>query len=43
MPEGRLQVTDSQGRRMVRLDRPVFIIGRRTTADLQLVSAYVSR
>jgi phosphoserine phosphatase RsbU/P len=43
MPEGRLQVTDSQGRRIVRLDRPVFIIGRRTTADLQLVSADVSR
>src|SRR5687767_3116485 len=43
MPEGRLQVTDSQGRRMVKLERPVFIIGRRTTADLQLVSADVSR
>jgi sigma-B regulation protein RsbU (phosphoserine phosphatase) len=43
MPDGRLQVTDSQGRRIVRLDRPVFLIGRRTTADLQLVSADVSR
>jgi serine phosphatase RsbU (regulator of sigma subunit) len=43
MAEGRLQVTDSQGRRIVRLDRPVFLIGRRTTADLQLVSADVSR
>jgi serine phosphatase RsbU (regulator of sigma subunit) len=43
MPDGRLQVTDSQGRRVVRLDRPVFLIGRRTTADLQLVSADVSR
>jgi len=43
MPDGRLQVTDSQGRRVVRLDRPVFVIGRRTTADLQLVSADVSR
>ena len=43
MADGRLQVTDSQGRRIVRLDRPVFIMGRRTTADLQLVSADVSR
>jgi len=43
MPDGRLQVTDSQGRRIVRLERPVFVIGRRTTADLQLVSADVSR
>ena len=43
MSEGRLQVTDSQGRRIVRLDRPLFIMGRRTTADLQLVSADVSR
>jgi serine phosphatase RsbU (regulator of sigma subunit)/pSer/pThr/pTyr-binding forkhead associated (FHA) protein len=43
MPEGRLQVTDSQGRRIVPLDRPLFLIGRRTTADLQLVNADVSR
>jgi phosphoserine phosphatase RsbU/P len=43
MPDGRLQVTDSQGRRIVKLDRPVFLMGRRTTADLQLVSADVSR
>src|SRR5436190_11215804 len=43
MAEGRLQVSDSQGRRIVRLDRPLFIMGRRTTADLQLVSADVSR
>ena len=43
MAEGRLQVTDSQGRRIVRLERPIFIMGRRTTADLQLVSADVSR
>jgi len=43
MSDGRLQVTDGQGRRVIRLDRPVFLIGRRTTADLQLVSADVSR
>jgi serine phosphatase RsbU (regulator of sigma subunit) len=43
MGDARLQVTDSQGRRILRLERPVFVIGRRTTADLQLVSADVSR
>lgn len=39
----RLQVTDSQGRRIVVLDKPIFIIGRRTAADLQLVNADISR
>jgi len=43
MTDARLQVTDSQGRRMVPLDKPVFIIGRRTAADLQLVNADISR
>jgi sigma-B regulation protein RsbU (phosphoserine phosphatase) len=43
MTDGRLQVTDRQGRRVIRLDRPVFVIGRRTTADLQLVNADISR
>jgi serine phosphatase RsbU (regulator of sigma subunit) len=43
MDEARLQVTDSQGRRVVPLDKPVFVIGRRTAADLQLVSADISR
>src|SRR6266498_5009068 len=43
MPDARIQVTDSQGRRVIRLDRPVFLMGRRTTADLQLVSTDVSR
>ena len=38
-----LQVTDSAGRRIVPLDKPLFIIGRRTAADLQLVNADVSR
>jgi serine phosphatase RsbU (regulator of sigma subunit) len=41
--EARLQVIDNQGRRMVPLDKPVFIIGRRTAADLQLLNADVSR
>jgi phosphoserine phosphatase RsbU/P len=43
MPDARLHVTDAQGRRVVVLDKPVFIIGRRTAADLQLVNADVSR
>jgi serine phosphatase RsbU (regulator of sigma subunit) len=41
--EARLHVTDSQGRRVVALDRPQFLIGRRTSADLQIVSTDVSR
>ena len=41
--DARLQVTDSGGRRVVSLDKPVFLIGRRTAADLQLVNADVSR
>jgi serine phosphatase RsbU (regulator of sigma subunit) len=43
MSEARLHVTDSQGRRVVVLDRPLFMIGRRTSADLQIVSTDVSR
>ena len=43
MTDARLQITDSQGRRVVPLDKPMFIIGRRTAADLQLVSADISR
>ena len=43
MSEARLHVTDSQGRRVVVLDRPLFMIGRRTSADLQVVSTDVSR
>jgi len=43
MPEARLKVTDSQGRRFVALSKPVFTIGRRTAADLQIVSTDVSR
>lgn len=41
--DARLQVIDSTGRRLVTLDKPVFIIGRRTAADLQLLNADVSR
>jgi serine phosphatase RsbU (regulator of sigma subunit) len=43
MNEPRLQVTDSQGRRIITLDKPIFVIGRRTAADLQLVNADISR
>ena len=43
MAEARLHVSDSQGRRVVVLDRPLFLIGRRTAADLQIVSTDVSR
>jgi sigma-B regulation protein RsbU (phosphoserine phosphatase) len=43
MPEARLKVTDSQGRRFVSLTKPIFTIGRRTAADLQIVSTDVSR
>src|SRR5262249_10320344 len=43
MSEPRLKVADAQGRRVVTIDKPVFTIGRRTAADLQLVSTDVSR
>ena len=43
MTGARLQVTDSSGRRSVALGKPVFVIGRRTAADLQFVNADVSR
>ena len=43
MMDARLQVTDPNGRRVVPLDKAVFIIGRRTAADLQLLNADVSR
>jgi serine phosphatase RsbU (regulator of sigma subunit) len=38
-----LHVHEPQGRRVVPLDKPSFIIGRRTAADLQLANADVSR
>ena len=43
MPEARLHITDPQGRRVVALSKPVFSIGRRTAADLQIASTDVSR
>lgn len=43
MSDARLHVTDAQGRRVVPLDRPLFLIGRRTSADLQIISTDVSR
>jgi len=39
----RLKVTDGQGQRVVKIDRSPFIIGRRTTADLQVFNTDVSR
>ena len=41
--DARLQVTDGSGRRVVPIDKTLFLIGRRTAADLQLVNADVSR
>jgi phosphoserine phosphatase RsbU/P len=43
MAAARLQVTDPTGRRVVVLDKPQFVMGRRTTADLQVGSTDVSR
>jgi phosphoserine phosphatase RsbU/P len=43
MPPPQLSVRDSQGRRLVAIDKPLFTIGRRTTADVQVVSTDVSR
>jgi serine phosphatase RsbU (regulator of sigma subunit)/pSer/pThr/pTyr-binding forkhead associated (FHA) protein len=43
MPDARLRVTDPQGRRLVTIDKALFTIGRRTAADLQIVSTDVSR
>ena len=43
MAEPRLHVNDPQGRRVVAVDKALFTIGRRTAADLQVVSTDVSR
>src|SRR5687768_5192711 len=43
MPDPRLHVTDPQGRRIVPVDKALFTIGRRTAADLQVLSTDVSR
>src|SRR5436190_13968911 len=39
----RLVVTDTLGRRIVTLDKPLFTIGRRTESDLRLAGADISR
>jgi serine phosphatase RsbU (regulator of sigma subunit) len=41
--EARLKVTDTHGRRFVAISKPIFTIGRRTAADLQIASTDVSR
>ena len=43
MPDAKLRVNDPQGRRFVAIDKPLFTIGRRTAADLQIISTDVSR
>ncbi len=43
MSDAQLQVTDLQGRRTVPIAKPLFTIGRRTAADLQIASTDVSR
>lgn len=42
-PAPRLSVSDLQGRRSVSIDKPIFTIGRRATADLQVAGRDVSR
>jgi serine phosphatase RsbU (regulator of sigma subunit)/pSer/pThr/pTyr-binding forkhead associated (FHA) protein len=39
----RLSISDSQGQRSVPVDKPMFMIGRRTSVDLQVISRDVSR
>ena len=43
MTQAELTVTDQLGRRVVVIDKPLFTIGRRSTADLHIRSADVSR
>ncbi|HEX5108407.1 MAG TPA: SpoIIE family protein phosphatase [Vicinamibacterales bacterium] len=43
MPDAKLRVNDPQGRRFVAIDKALFTIGRRTAADLQIISTDVSR
>lgn len=43
MSEPRLRVRDAQGRRVVPINKPIYTIGRRSAADLQIVSPDVSR
>jgi sigma-B regulation protein RsbU (phosphoserine phosphatase) len=43
MPIPRLVVTDTLGRRIVTIDKPLFTIGRRSETDLRLAGADISR
>ena len=43
MQDVRLEVTDTLGRRVVPIEKPLFTIGRRTESDLRVVSSDVSR
>jgi serine phosphatase RsbU (regulator of sigma subunit) len=43
MTDARLAVTDEHGRRTVVIDKPVFLLGRRTSADLQVLGRDTSR
>src|SRR4051812_341194 len=43
MPDAHLHITDPQGRRIVPLVKPLFTIGRRNAADLQIANTDVSR
>ena len=43
MPETRLEFNDEQGRRVIRIDKDLFTIGRRAENDLQLSGKEVSR
>lgn len=43
MAEAKLKIDDAHGRRVVTLDKPLFTLGRRSSADLKLVSVDVSR
>jgi sigma-B regulation protein RsbU (phosphoserine phosphatase) len=44
MPEGaRLEFNDAQGRRVIRIEKDLFTIGRRTGHDLELADPQVSR
>ena len=43
MSETRLEFNDDQGRRIVRVDKDVFTVGRRAGNDLQLLGNEISR
>jgi serine phosphatase RsbU (regulator of sigma subunit)/pSer/pThr/pTyr-binding forkhead associated (FHA) protein len=43
MPDARLEVTDNLGRRIVRIDKGQFTLGRRETNDVRLAGSEVSR